>query len=385
MENISLMIVTDDKAYGRALSKALIHLCVGMIIQMIGKSEFFSKMREYGNEKDEVSFLESVDLILWDGAEAESSYGGRIILLSEKPVMSVKDFNEGKFCIYKYSQAQCIAASLFEIYSFLIGRRMVNIQRQKVRILVFSSWMGGSGCTVTAMAAAQELCRFRGSRVLYLSFEEIESTGEFIESPIGVKGVGVYLYHLFKNSSSVIKSDGIGDNEYPVVEGYLVHDDFGVEAFAPTAGRNPLRDITDEELNVFMASLIDIGRYDFIIIDMGDNLSETDITCMEMCERICLVSKGQGNGARENQYLQHLIYRCGEDVIDKIIKVENLKTEISNTDKISGEKNCMIDADICINRSSTFLQEGEIMRIFLDGKFGNSIKRLVEKLTEPER
>lgn len=45
----------------------------------------------------------------------------------------------------------------------------------------------------------------------------------------------------------------------------------------------------------------------------------------------------------------------------------------------------MIDADICINRSSTFLQEGEIMRIFLDGKFGNSIKRLVEKLTEPER
>lgn len=385
MENISLIIVTDDREYGRALSQALIHLCGGMLIQITGKGEFFSKLEECENGGGEVPFLESVDLILWDGEEAGASYGGRIVLLCDKPARAVKDFKNGRFSIYKYSQAQFIAASIFEIYSFLTGRHMVNIQRQNVHILAFSSWLGGSGCTVTAMAAAQELCRFRDKRVLYLSFEEVESTGEFMESPAGVKGVGVYLYHLFKNSSSVIRSGNEPDGKYPAIEGYLIRDDFGVEAFAPTSGRNPLRELTDDELNMFIASLIDTGRYDFIIMDVGNNLSKTDITCMEIAGKICMTVRREGNGSRENQYLQHLICCCGEAVIDKIVKAENFAVRQQGESGISGEKQEMISTDICIERSSTFLQTGEIKRIFLDGKYGNSIKLLVEKMTEDER
>ena len=111
MENLSLVIVTDDREYGRALGQALLQLCSGMMIRIFRKEEFFLRRREYESSGEGAVFLSSADLILWDGPEAEVSYGGRIILLTEKPSMAVSDHLEKRFCIYKYSQAQSIAAS----------------------------------------------------------------------------------------------------------------------------------------------------------------------------------------------------------------------------------------------------------------------------------
>ncbi|HIU96705.1 MAG TPA: hypothetical protein IAD25_08400, partial [Candidatus Copromorpha excrementipullorum] len=108
MENISLLIVTDDKEYGRALSRAILYLCSRVLIRLAEKEEFFEKVREAG----EVAVLDSADMILWDGQEAEQVYGGKIVLLSEKPSMAVRNPGEKKFCIYKYSQAQVIVAAL---------------------------------------------------------------------------------------------------------------------------------------------------------------------------------------------------------------------------------------------------------------------------------
>ena len=129
MENLSLVIVTDDREYGRALGQALLQLCSGMMIRIFRKEEFFSQRHEHESSGEGVIFLSSADLILWDGPEAEVSYGGRIILLTEKPSMAVSDHLEKRFCIYKYSQAQSIAAALFDIYSDLTGHHAVNVKR----------------------------------------------------------------------------------------------------------------------------------------------------------------------------------------------------------------------------------------------------------------
>ena len=92
MENISLLIVTDDKEYGRALSRAILYLCSRVLIRLAEKEEFFEKVREAG----EVAVLDSADMILWDGQEAEQVYGGKIVLLSEKPSMAVRNPGEKK-------------------------------------------------------------------------------------------------------------------------------------------------------------------------------------------------------------------------------------------------------------------------------------------------
>lgn len=382
MENLSLVIVTDDREYGRALGQALLQLCSGMMIRIFRKEEFFLRRREYENSGEGAVFLSSADMILWDGPEAEVSYGGRIILLTEKPSMAVSDHVEKRFCLYKYSQAQSIAAALFDIYSDLTGHHTVNVKRQQVRMLAFASCCGGSGCTVAAMATAQELCRFRGRRVLYLSFEETESTGDFMNVSPGVKGIGVYLYHLFKSRDTALRvpQGSVSEKNCPPVESYTIHDDFGVETFAPAAGRNPLRELSEDELDIFTASVIDSGRYDVIVMDIGSGLSAVDLACLGMAEKICFISRYAGSTIREERYLQHLIFSCGESVIDRMIKVENMVPDERAETLRGGGDTAMLDTEVYLSRSSTCLQGGEIKRIFLDGRFGQDIKLLAEKL-----
>ena len=166
----------------------------------------------------------------------------------------------------------------------------------------------------------------------------------------------------------------------PPVESYTIRDDFGVEAFAPAAGRNPLRELSEDELDIFTASVIDSGRYDVIVMDIGTGLSAVDLACLGMAEKICFVSRSSGSTSREERYLQHLIFSCGEGVMDRIIKVENMTADDRADIQRSREDTAMIDTEVYLSRSSTFLQGGEIKRIFLDGRFGQDIKLLTEKL-----
>ena len=78
--------------------------------------------------------------------------------------------------------------------------------------------------------------------------------------------------------------------------------------------------------------------------------------------------------------MQHLIFSCGESVIDRMIKVENMVPDERAETLRGGGDTAMLDTEIYLSRSSTCLQGGEIKRIFLDGRFGQDIKLLAEKL-----
>lgn len=372
MENISLAIVTNDKMYGKALGIALLNVCGTFLIKVFSWDEFVRERGRYYNQEPTGVFSSSFDMILWDGQEAEAAYGGKVILLTDDPARAVKNYNDKRFSLYKYSAAQTMVSSLFDIYSFLTGRRAANIKKDKVRMITFGACSGGVGCTSLAMAVGQELCRFQGRHVLYVSFEEVESTGDYINSSGGIKGAGVYLYHLFRSREG-----------YPFLESYTVHDDFGLEAFSPTSGRNPLRNLNREEFGIFAASLIDSGRYDVIIMDIGNCLSEAGIACMEMTEKLCFVSLHGECSKREIQYLQHIICCCGEEVIDRMVKAENKVNHSSKPQIISADGEGMIETTVKISRFKEMILADNVKRIILEEKFGENIKELTEKLMEP--
>jgi len=359
MENISLLIITDEKEYGKALATGIINVCRNFMIKVMNWKEFFDE-----------SQYEKYDLILWDGTEASEAYGDKILLLSSDPANIVRNFQERKFCLYKYSNARVIVSTLLDIYSFLTGKCAVNLQHRDVQLLAFTSAAGGAGTTTLAMAVGQELIRFRGKKVLYLSFEEMESTGEYMECPPGIKGVGVYLYHLFKKNKGK-----------PFIESYIVHDGFGIESFAPTRGRNPLRNLSCDELNLFLSSLVESGRYDAILMDLGNNICDMDLLCMDIASKICFVSTGRISSIRETQYLQYLMCSCGEKIIDKVIKVGNMggADAANHTD---GDENDVIEANIFVSKNDTIMQNDKIKRILLENSFGENVRRLTEKLME---
>lgn len=369
MENIFLVIVTDDKEYGRALSLAMLSICRSFIIKIFTAEAFFRQKCQ-------------ADVILWDGEEAKRSYGGRIVYLAEKSSDTVKNLPGKRFCLYKYSTAACIVASVFEIYEALTGRCAVNLRQQDVRLFAFASPLGGAGCTTIAMAFGQELCRFQGKHVLYLSFEEIESTGNFISYDLGIKGVGVFLYHLFKPDRIKWGESDSRQEKLPFLDGYVVRDDYGMEAFAPVQGRNPLRELNPDELHKFISSLIDSGRYDVILMDLGNWLSKASLSCMEMAEQICFVASHRDRGIREEQYISHMISYCGEDILEKFVKVFNMMPQGGFRADDAGEG--MVDAYMDISRCGTIAREGKIKKVLLEGAFGDDISRLAKRMTEPE-
>ncbi|MDO4746218.1 MAG: hypothetical protein Q4B18_06660 [Bacillota bacterium] len=362
MESLFLAIVTDDKDYARSLSLAMLNVCRGFIIRIFNAEEFLDENKDF-------------DIVLWDGEEAKEAYGGRIVYLAEKPSEVINDISHKRFCVYKYNYAASMVAAVFEIYEALTGRKAVNLRRQEVRLFAFASCDGGVGCTALSMAIAQELCRFQGKKPLYLSFEELESTCRYFRSSKNIKGAAVYLYELFNNIYTGAYALGEDRGYRPFLEGRVVRDDYGTEAFAPSGGRNPLRELNPDELDRFMASIIDSGRYDVIIMDMGQWLSKTGINCLEMAEKICLVSDMSRNNLREEFFVNHIVSHCGIEIMDKIVKIANNRTDKNDREEW--------DEYVKIARSGSFAYEDGITKIVLEDAFGAEIGKLAEKLMEP--
>lgn len=368
MENIFIAIVTDDKEYARSLSLAMLNVCRGFIIRIFSAEEFLAADREY-------------DIVLWDGEEVSRVYGGRIIYLAEKASDVAKSAAEKRFSIYKYSPAASMVAGIFEIYETLTGRHAVNLKSQDVRLFAFSSCTGGAGCTTMAMAAAQELCRFQGKKVLYLSFEELDSAGCYFNYETGIRGTAVYLYELF-NKLYMDKSCAGGNYQgAPFLDKHIVRDDYGVESFAPATGRNPLRELNPGEINRFMASLIDSGRFDAIIMDMGQWISKAGLKCMELAEKIFMVTDRYETCSRYDQYVSHMVENCGEDILDKMIRIINKYDDGSSDD--GNADNSTDEKILHVRKSESFIKDDKRIRIILEGDFGSDINMMADRMIEP--
>lgn len=360
MENIFIAIVTDDKEYGRSLSLGMLNVCRGFIIRIFTAEEFLSADREY-------------DLVLWDGDEVSRVYGGRIIYLAEKPSDVAKNITEKRFSVYKYSTAASFVAAVFEIYEALTGRHAVNLRKQDVRIFAFCSYAGGAGCTTVALSVAQELSRFQDKKVLYVSFEEFESSANYFRVDTNIKGVSVYLYELFSNMCKGTSFNDGGYTKLPFLEGRMVRDDYGVETFAPSPGRNPLKALMAGEVSRFVDALISSGRYEVIIMDIGADLSDVSFKCLQIAERICLVSDMHAKNFkdhREDRFTLQLMTVLGEDVLEKVVKASN-KVRSIRTENI--DISCIEDMVI----------DDGIYKIMLEGQFGSDINKLSERIMEP--
>lgn len=386
MEHITIALVSDDQAYGKALGLGLLHVCRSFLIRLFTPQQFLQDGREG-----------SFDLVLWDGKmpeglpeeargdliekyTAEQEY---LIMLMEKPSMLKKDFYKKEFCLYRYSCAQAFVADLFEIYGKLTGRRPVNVARQDVRLFAFTSWEGGAGCTTAAVSVGRELCRYHQKKALYLSLEEVESTENFFSSYSGAKSMGRYLYHLFHDRAGEEQSP-----QLPFLDSYVIRDEFGLEAFAPTRGRNPLRELDPEEFFLFLESLMGSGRYDTILLDVGSALSSLDLASIELAEKVCLVAAAQGSRFREAQYMQYLICRCSETVLEKFVKVANRVPEAESLQKNAetipgGGEDPILPCRLFLGKSCYFSDEKKGKRLAEEGAFQSGIAALTEQILDP--
>ena len=360
MDNISIAIVSDDAEYNRALSRSLISVSRDLSVTAFGSMQFVSNWNRHRGRKP---YYETFDIVLWAGEEIRDAYGDNILFLTDRESDEEIDYTNNRFSLYKYRSGRSIAKAIFDIYSHLFGGRVLKMKDKDMRIVAFASFIGGSGCTTAAMAAARELCRFRSRRVLYLSLEDVESTEDYFTEMQDRGSIGEYLYRLLGDRSALP-----GNREgVPILDGFLIKDKFGLEAFRPTGAGNPLRELEEEEMDCFLGAVTGCGRFDTIIIDMGSCITGAGIRAMEEADSICIVETPGSSGTRREKYKSRLAGM--PDFEAKTVEVVNM-WEGSGTGENANS--------ICIRRAAG--EAGRREEILLEGTIQKDIEGLVDFL-----
>lgn len=297
MENIKVALITGDREYGKALGLALVDVYRNFTVTLFQSVPVHNE-------------LDDMDLVLSDNY-GDFQIQGKYIYLTEKNSQIDKNYDDKYFCLYKYSNVRQLAGELLFIYSNLTGRRAAPIRNVNAKIVVFGAADGGIGCTSAAMTFAREMKRFHEKKVIYLSLEEIESTLAYMEGFPEGKSISDYLYYLFNGKDS---------EKFPFLESYLLVDPFGVEAFVPSPGRNVMKSLSAEEMQYFIGAVLDTGGYDIMVIDAGTSLEKGILTCYEMANYICLISRNEVNSCKEERFLAYLMFAKGDKVSERIEK-----------------------------------------------------------------
>lgn len=389
MENLNIAVVSNDKDYARTMGLAVINVCRTIVINVFTEEEFATETDNESAALEAGRVFDGFDVVLYDSNDTRAIDRNKhsVIYLVDKPSLACRKLSQGLFCVFKYIPAQRMVSEIFEIYGQITGRRPPSLISSGVPIYAFTSWAGGTGCTTMALSFAQELTRFHDKRVMYISLEELESTSEYFPVHGGVRTLGFYLYNLFRDKYSQGLVTGSEEAEFrPFMESYVIKDDFGIEAFLPTKGRNPLIDLSPNDMCVFMESLINTGRYDVIVVDAGRSLSPAAMASMEMAERICVVGNDQMNAARENHMMQYLLCVAGDDMERKALKIINKLDNNPLRDFLNGEgerEDTLLKTSLEIEKDTITILEDNVTKILIQGSFGQKINTLTEMLTTP--
>ena len=344
METIKLIVLSKDKDYSLTLAEALSGYSKNFIISVYSDSR-------------ELPATDDFDLMLLEGVGYEGDK--RVIKLTDSYSESVKKLDTLTFVLYKYKDISELSADILLYYSLLTGKRSFSWTDRDSRIIVFCSGTGGAGKTTVAFATGLALRRYYSKSVLYLSMEEIESTPLYIKDNEEVGCLCEYLYYLFRK-----------EGNRPSHEAFVMYDKYGTAAFKADSGRNRLRELSTEEMGVFLEEISNSGSYDYILIDMGECFSEQMKWVFNSCHRVVAVL-AQAGEERERRFLKYLRFILADESDDRTVITHN-KT-VDRESLFSEETEVFIDFD-----EASIDKSGETIEISIDQDFGSGIKELVK-------
>lgn len=359
MEIITILFVTNDINYAKAFTTCVTEENNSIIFSIISSEEF--QICENLNEFD----LVIIDYMILNNDK-------KYIEIVDKPEGILETKNEHNI-IYRYDTVENISKQLVFIYCKKTGSKYIRPIKKHSKIVLFCSANGGTGKTSIALGLAQELVRFHGKSVLYINFEEFETTDRYFKRD-GKKTIANYLYYMETNK----ELSGIIDN-------FTITDDYGIRTFSASKGRNQLKLLNIEEIAKFLELVQSIEKFDYILIDGDNSLKEENIWLFSICDKICEIYKWNDD-IKQINFNNSLEYFLGKQIFKKIIHVINyveLKEDVIQEDVIQEDKTNKIFIDY--DNDSFFTLESEGDEIFtvinIERDFGVGISKLYSKLT----
>jgi cellulose biosynthesis protein BcsQ len=234
--------------------------------------------------------------------------------------------------------------------------------------IAFYSVCGGSGNTACAFGTSKELSRYHDKKVLYLSFEEMPASELMIRYHARSLTIGDYLYYL-------LETNNISLCCHP--EGFTSSDDCGVESFSPSVGLNDLNDLSQEELIAFLKIISDSSRYDYVILDFNNRLSDETLFLMNLCSIIVvLLNDHPVSEYRTRKLIAYLTKQSNFADKNRFLRVVNQAGP--EFPEPIGETGCKT---ICIEKDdNSFRYSEDHFEIDINHAFGIGIKKIADEI-----
>jgi len=240
-----------------------------------GVTNFF--IANYSDKFTLISFTEKKYLL--DFLEKEKRID--ILLLSEdmyeqdfaresiKTIIILSDNSEqgeinGYPSMMKYQQAQNLYSDIINVYTTQNPDNIEKITNEydKTKIITFYSPLGGIGKTTLAVATAITLAA-QDIKVLYLNFEDIQTTNIFFNSSEG-KNLSELIYYVKEKSS---------DFPQKFLSIKSRDEETKVDFINPTESILDVDELTSEDVEFFIESILNLNMYKYVIIDTSSKFN----------------------------------------------------------------------------------------------------------------
>ncbi|WP_025026466.1 AAA family ATPase [Caldalkalibacillus mannanilyticus] len=172
---------------------------------------------------------------------------------------------------------------LSKVWAFHLEKNGLAISHQflskKTKIVSFYSASGGAGKTTAAInfcnqAASQDY------RVFYLNLELYHSVHSLFPTEEKAEGLDTLLYYVKSRSKQLVaKIEELKQTQTFTKIDYL----------SPANGQEML-DLTKQDIEFLLQGFIDLGSYDFIVLDLESSLHERIVQSLQMSDLIIWVT-----------------------------------------------------------------------------------------------
>lgn len=360
MYTIRLLILLEDMDYAMALGKAIAlkKLSYSVTVSSFDElllAEAFLKMEN-----------NQYDILLLDGEPGDMTDCGSTPLYI-KALYLTEDIGRKnkKGYIYKYGGLENICSEIQNTYRELSGKNPSFFYDNNVKFIGFTSNAGGVGTSSLAIATGREFSSLMSRDILYLSFEDIDSTALYIPSDGGKSTINEYLYYFFTKEKDVLNT-----------EGYVVKDNYGLWSFRPSKGPNQLPGLDPDQLLRFLQSISSNNKYSYVFLDFHGQANAYTELLMQCCQLVLLIDDGRPLSRWKNRkLLENISHERKDDIQNKTVAITNKWQNSADEYGTSDDNKLFIEYD-----DESFIREDGFIDINLHRRFGIGIRRIADEL-----
>lgn len=354
MKTINVYLETRDSDYSTALAKSLQQ-----------HSKFFSiQLSNPDMEHKEW------DIFLTDDMKASQQ---KIVYLTEEPAQATINEENSCYILHKYQHVGYISNILRLAHSDYSKSEMLSDETEHINIISFCSSSGGVGCTSISLGVCQELTRFHGKKVLYISLEEfMSSTNYFQGSNLKANNIAKYVYAIQNNKSYCNYTSA----------GYMSRDDYGIFAFYPARGRNPMCELVGNEFIKLINHIASEKMFTDLVLDCGNGLGDTVVSAFQLSTHIVHITGKNPDTHRKANYLCTVANRIAASDSTGIHEVFNfyVTPEPEDGESLTETKKQYLTIE---EDPGSFGTINGISVVSLDKMFGQGIRELAQHLILP--